>query len=584
MISLLGKHKETLLAIGTYLGIFVMCCDRYFIYPVSAFHFKNSPIFLIGISIFVVCYFVLILKSKPSPLLLIPGAFFCLLFSLLNTGLLNGYTIVSDTYVRLEFFDKFVLGDPYTYLSQIYARVYGMFAYLLVINKVTAIDSSTLSTLLRTLCDFTVFLVIYLLSRHLFKNEKVALFSGLLYLVFSPLHMHYCAGAQGTLLALLALYFLFTSQLRQPGELMLCNLAVVALVSTHHFTNYTYIIALLSGVLFFLIGRSIPQVRSFFHGLNYHTLLYLTFFAVVASISWYLYVAQGLFSNFAHYVFRPEQTGMFNPIVLAYTPWAEKILSRSPMFTALILTAFYLYYIAKERESLKSPLFVLYLGAALGLGIHFAFTFIGQFAGIHYVTTPLVSPPLLYYLVLAMPLFGGAVFYFLRQRLSWLILLPLFLFSIIPPALYDDPTSPYGFPVYTTSDYSTVVFTEEKIPSDATVEVGGPFSAFLAWKSDRVLRGDHEFFYGDSAPADYISTHKLASQDTFVVLSRQLAPQVGGPRAYRTERLHLLWTTSVEQVMARFDTQQFDRVFSNNRFAIYRFRKEASITTGESKP
>lgn len=566
-----GKHQETMLTIGTYLGILLVCGDRYFIYPISIWPNINSPVFLIGITIFILCYSFLILKSKFSIELLIPGSLFFILLNLVSSGLTYGYIVASDSYFYLGFLDTYIIREPSTFLSKIYEGFYGAFAYLLAIQKVTGINSNTLSIFLVTIDNIIAFFLLFLITDFLFKNKKMALFSTLLYLIFSPFPLHRCPASQGFSLLLLILYFLLNYNRGNPRELSICSIIVVALVSTHHLTVFIYLLALLSVLLFTFLIKNMLRIKGFSKELDYSTIIPHILFVIVVYISWYLYIAPESFSKFILSAFKPELVTL--PTALSpYSPLLERLLTKAPLITAFSLTLLSIYRILKEKESFRQSRLLIYLAVTLGIGINFCLVLITGLIGVFSVYERLMVlwRQFNYYTLFAIPIFASTIFYFSKKREAFLIILILLSSNIIFPAVATNPTIQQAGQIYTERDFSMLSFVREKLPNGSIVLVDTPTLAFISWKLHgyRLLSG-FKMIYGDAFTFEQECQRLIEeNKNTYIII-----PQTYVPRFFEETDEYIYLAPPIQNITEeRFDAEQFIKVWSNNEYVIYKFR------------
>jgi hypothetical protein len=244
------------------IGIFIAAIFMLIIYllGVRYHNYLPTPIFFISIALIVatLIYQCLALKLDRNLALIIVAeiAMSNIVFHLIYQ--MSGYGLYgSDAYVDLSTLkgilsSGFVSGDPqFSQLTDFFPMIHILAAQLSIVTK---IDFLHVAKWFPSLIDVAMIPFLYLLIRHLFKQEKVALLSILLFTVLQH-HMLFSSlfirETMALVFTICCLYFYFSANDSQHPVLYraLSIFFLVGVIFTHHLTCLMLIILLIVHIL-----------------------------------------------------------------------------------------------------------------------------------------------------------------------------------------------------------------------------------------------------------------------------------------------------------------------------------------------
>lgn len=212
----------------------------------------------------------------------------------------------------------FVMGDPQYITRLSYFPMIHVFGTML--SLITNIDLFSVAKWFPSLFDVALILLLYLLVRSIFKEEKIALLSALLFaslqhhILFSSLFIRETIAL---VLAVCCLYLYFSTK-HSPHPVTNHALSIVCLIGTvfaHHLTSFVLLIFLLTH---FLVTKAseVPFLRRTYFGDNITGEKVTTTFQLIAIITlftyWIFVITFPLYNvvSFLRDVFNPGQWGV----------------------------------------------------------------------------------------------------------------------------------------------------------------------------------------------------------------------------------------------------------------------------------
>ena len=215
-------------------------------------------------------------------------------------------------------FSGFVMGDPQYTSNLSYFPMIHIFGAML--SLITNIDLFYVVKWFPSLLDVALILVLYLLVRSAFKEEKIALLSALLFaclehhILFSSLFVR---QTYALVLAICCVYLYFSAK-HFPSPVTSYALSIVCLIGTvfaHHLTSFMLLIFISIHLLVTKVSK-VPSIRRAFFGANIMGEKATTTFLLIAVVALFAYwinvVMSPLYTlgRFVRDVFTPRRWGV----------------------------------------------------------------------------------------------------------------------------------------------------------------------------------------------------------------------------------------------------------------------------------
>jgi hypothetical protein len=304
---------------ATALLVFYLLSVRWHIYlPVALFWVA------VALMVGTITFQVLRIELSPSyvKVVLLEIAVTCFVFHLIYQipyyGL-NGYDPYIDMVSAKGILSSgFVMGDPKYITEVLYFPMIHIFGTML--SLITGIDLFSVAKWFPSLLDVALIPLLYLLVRSIFKEEKVALLSALL---FACLQNHISSSSAfiretiALVLAVCCVYLYFSAK-HSPHPTTNYALSIMCLIGTvfaHHLTSFMLLIFLL---IHFLVTKmsEVPSLRRAYFGDNITGEKVTTTFLSIALVALFAYWTYVIMSplytlvTFVRSVFTPSQWGV----------------------------------------------------------------------------------------------------------------------------------------------------------------------------------------------------------------------------------------------------------------------------------
>lgn len=212
----------------------------------------------------------------------------------------------------------FVLGDP-KYIS-VYSYFPMIHIFGAILSMITGIDLFSVAKWFPLLIDVALIPLLYLLVRSIFKEEKVALLSALLFACLQNYMYFSSSFIRETIALVLAVccVYLYFSAKHSPHPATNYALSIICLIGTvfaHHLTSFMLLIFL---SIHFLVTKAaeVPSFRRAYFGHNITgekvTTTFLSIALVATIVYWTYVIMYPLYTliTFVRSVFTPSQWGV----------------------------------------------------------------------------------------------------------------------------------------------------------------------------------------------------------------------------------------------------------------------------------
>ena len=243
----------------------------------------------------------------------------------------------------------FVMGDPQYIGRNSYFPIIHIFG--VVLSLITSIDLFSVVKWFPSLLDVGLILLLYLLVRSIFKEEKIALLSALLFaclqhhILFSSLFIR---ETYALVLAVCCVYLYFSAK-HSPHPATNYALSIVCLIGTvfaHHLTSFILLIFLLIHLLV-TKAPQVPSLRRARFGDNIMGEKVTTTFLLIASVAIFAYWIYVVISPL--YTLVTLVTDVFDPSQWGVRTYAERAgISATSLITirrSIIFYGFYFFHL-----------------------------------------------------------------------------------------------------------------------------------------------------------------------------------------------------------------------------------------------